>query len=272
MPERVIVTREIAPFPHRAADAHKGDAGRVVVIGGCAGETMMVGAVALAANAALRTGCGLAQALVPESLRPPLAVLAPCATMRALPNDAVAVLKAIADFQADAVALGPGLGDSLSPETLAAVLQQCDRPMVVDADALNQLSRAAPFKLPPGNRVVFTPHVGEALALSLVDGWGGVFVLKGAGTVVTDGRRLYVNATGNPGMATAGTGDVLTGMIASLLAQGLEALEGAILGTYLHGLAGDFAAEEMGRRSLIATDLIDYIPEALSEHELSNTD
>lgn len=293
MTENVIVTQEIAPLPRRAADAHKGDVGRVIVIGGCAGETMMIGAVALAANAALRTGCGLVQALVPEPIRAPLATLAPCATFRTLRDDPAFILQAAAEYQADVVALGPGLGSSLAPETVADIIRTSDRPLVVDADALNLLARAPVFKLPFGRAVVFTPHPGEAkalagrsitrsfdrsaaqrrdLALLLVHTYGGVFVLKGAGTVVTDGRRLYVNATGNPGMATAGTGDVLTGMIASLIAQGLEPLEGAILGTYLHGLAGDFAAEEMGRPSLVATDVIDYLPEALEEHELAHAD
>ncbi|MCO6435815.1 MAG: NAD(P)H-hydrate dehydratase [Phycisphaerae bacterium] len=293
MAREVILTREIAPLPKRSQDAHKGNAGRVAIVGGCCDEQMMVGAVALVGNAALRAGCGLVQAIVPEALRGPLASLIPCATFRTLPTDSGKALEALAEFDADVLALGPGLGKTLTPEAIVAILSSWERPVVLDADGLNLLARAG-GKKPLSTRVVLTPHPGEARrllqgrgtdrefdrsaeqrreqAIALVEAYGGVMVLKGAGTIVTNGLRMYVNATGNPGMATGGAGDVLTGIIAGLIAQGMDPLEGAILGVYLHGLAGDFAAEEMGRRSMIATDIIDYLPEAFAEHELAQAD
>jgi len=291
MPSDVIITREVAPLPERRDDAHKGDVGRVVVIGGCCAEVVMVGAPALAANAAFRTGAGLVQMFVPEAIRTSVAVLAPCATTRTLATDTDALLTAVSDFHADAVALGPGLGDTLSPGVIADLLTRLPRPVVVDADGLNLLAAAPTFTIPDPQRVVLTPHPGELARLLVARGleptvdrspasrrtaacalsaaYGCVAVLKGRGTVVTDGRRLYVNETGNAGMATGGAGDVLTGVIAALIGQKMEPLEAAILGVYLHGLAGDFAAEELGRWSMTAMDLVEYLPEAFSEFEMS---
>jgi len=286
---QVIVTREIAPLPKRADDVHKGDVGRIAVIGGRYDEVVMVGAPTLAANAAFRSGAGLVQLLVPEPLRAAAAVLSPCATVRTLPCDASTLLQAVADFGADVAIIGPGLGDSLEPAVVATFLKEFGGMIVVDADALNLLSLAPPFAIPQGKRVVLTPHPGEArrllsacgagespmnspktrqeAALALVRAYGCVVVLKGRGTVATDGARVYVNETGNSGMATGGAGDVLTGVIAGLMGQRLLSLEAAILGVYLHGLAGDFAAEEIGRCSMTADDIIDYLPEAFCEHE-----
>ncbi len=291
MPSEVVITREIAPIPERRDDAHKGDVGRLVIVGGCCGETLMVGAPALAANAAFRSGAGLVQLFVPESIRSAAAVLAPCATTRTLPTDASGLLEAVTAFHADVVALGPGLGESLTPEVVAEFLASFAGPIVVDADGLNAIAKAPPFEIPDPRRVVMTPHGGEMRRLLAARGYnrpvdaspegrreaaceltaryGCTTVLKGRGTVVTDGQRLFVNETGNAGMATGGAGDVLTGMIAALLGQHLDTLEAAILGVYLHGLAGDFASEELGRLSMTALDLIEYLPEAFSEHEMS---
>lgn len=289
---RVIVTREIAPIPKRADDAHKGDVGRIVVIGGRCDEVVMVGAPTLAANAAFRSGAGLVQLLVPEAIRAAVAVLSPCSTVRTLPCDTSTLLQAVADFGADVAIIGPGLGDSLEPAIVATFLREFGGMIVVDADALNLLSLTSPFAIPQGKRVVLTPHPGEArrllascgkpeipmstpstrqeAALALVRAYACVVVLKGRGTVVTDGARAYVNETGNSGMATGGAGDVLAGIIAALMGQRLASLEAAILGTYLHGLAGDFAAEEIGRCSMIADDIVDYLPEAFREHETAD--
>lgn len=289
MSDEVTITREIAPLPSRADDAHKGDVGRIAVVGGCCDDVLMIGAVALTANAALRSGAGLVHAIVPESLRTTVAVLVPCATTRSLPTDTHALIDAVESFGADVVALGPGLGQSLEPSTILDFLAQFDGAVVLDADGLNQLARIAALKVPNADRTVLTPHPGELkrllashelmppsgdtatarrdAALLLHRSVGGTVVLKGRGTVVTDGRRLYVNETGNSGMATGGTGDVLTGIIAALLGQAMQPLEAAILGTYLHGLAGDFAAEELGRHAMTAQDLIDFLPEAFAEHE-----
>ncbi|MCH9001584.1 MAG: NAD(P)H-hydrate dehydratase, partial [Planctomycetes bacterium] len=279
---------EIAPLPERKPDAHKGDAGRVVVIGGSCGEVMMVGAPAMTASAAFRTGSGLVQLFVPEALRAPVAVLSPCATIRTLPAGSEALLAAIDEFRADAVAVGPGLGRSIEPTVLVDLLKSHSGAVIIDADGLNLLAETDPFDIPDPRRIVLTPHLGELnrllearkmgrkvtrdsasrrdAACALVEAYGCTVVFKGRRTVVTNGDRLYVNETGNVGLATAGTGDVLTGILASLMGEAMPAFEASILGVYLHGLAGDFAAEELGRRSLTATDVIDYLPEALCDH------
>lgn len=291
MASDLIITRELAPLPDRSDDAHKGDVGRLAVIGGCCSEVVMVGAPALAANAAFRTGSGLVQMLVPEPIRTSVAVLAPCATTRTLPIDADALLEAVADFGADVVVLGPGLGDSLTPQIVVGFLSHYTGPAVIDADGLNALASTEFGPLPSPQRIVVTPHVGELgrllsargidctvggsaesrrdAASALVDALGCVVVLKGRGTIVTNGERLYVNETGNAGMATGGSGDVLAGVIGGLIGQAMEPYEAAILGVYLHGLAGDFAAEELGRWSMTAMDLVEYLPEAFSEYGMS---
>lgn len=294
MASDVVVTKEIPPLPERADDAHKGEVGRVAVIGGAYGELTMVGAPAMSANAALRGGAGLVRIWVPQEIILPVSVLAPCATIHTLSSSTAAIIKSLAEFQADVVVLGPGLGMTLSPAVAADIIRQFPGPLVVDADGLNRLAEAKLVDFPKPQRIVMTPHVGEAdrllksrghskaigrtrtsrsdAALALSQAYGCAVVLKGAGTVVTHGARLYVNETGNSGMATAGSGDVLTGLIAALIGQGMEPFEAAILGVYLHGLAGDFAAEELGRRSLTANDLIEFLPEAMTEHILAAAD
>lgn len=296
MPIEPSITREISPLPSRRDDAHKGDVGRLLIVGGRHDDLAMVGAPALAANAAMRSGAGLVQLLLPAELRVPTLTLAPCATARTLSNSGEQILKAAHEFCADVLAIGPGLGLSISPSTLAEVVVRFAGPIVVDADGLNLLAAATKFSIPNPQRIVLTPHVGEAkrllksrghdvaidttaarreAACLLAEEFQCVVVLKGRGTLVTNGERLYINDTGNPGMATGGTGDVLTGVIAALLGQKMEPLEAAILGVYLHGLAGDFAAEELGRLSMTAQDVIDYLPDAFCDHEsasMSSTD
>lgn len=310
MTSKPIITREIAPLPTRAPDAHKGQVGRVMIIGGCVGQVTMIGAPALTARAALRSGAGLVQLVVPSSAQLAAVTIEPCATARALPSyiqqeeqsppqrsraessdqahrvaSSEVSLSAMAeDFQADVVAVGPGLGNSIPPEALKELLTSYDKPMVVDADALNLLASMKPFDIPNPQRVVLTPHPGEmkrlirgwtdrpppsdrqAAALLLAEAFGTVVVLKGKGTVVTNGERLFVSQSGNAGMASAGTGDVLTGIIAAMIGQGLSPQEAAILGVHLHGLAGDFAAHELGQLPLTAIDLIDALPDAFAEH------
>ncbi len=301
----LIVTREISPLPDRSLDAHKGDAGRILVIGGCSADTLMVGAPALVANAALRAGAGLVQMLVPADLRQSVCVLAPCATSRSLSDSPQEILRCATEYTANVIAIGPGLGRTLCAETIVRLLDGFDGPCVVDADALNTLASLPPppigmdtgvanpslhrWPIHDPHRVVLTPHPGEArrlldafgiaksidstphsrraAACALVDATGCTVVLKGHGTVVTNGDRIYTNETGNSGMATAGTGDVLTGVIAALIGQHLSPFEAAVLGVYLHGLAGDFAAEELGRHAMTALDVMDYLSEAFVEHE-----
>jgi NAD(P)H-hydrate epimerase len=200
---------------------------------------------------------------------------------------------------ATALALGPGIGRSDTlVEFVEAVYSVVSVPMVVDADALYALSQKPQALASPGRVRVLTPHAGEferltgqrlnpakrvEVAAEFARGADDIHyefrqkngesanlivVLKGHETVVTDGRRFAINQTGNPGMATGGAGDVLTGIITGLLCQGLEPFDAARLGAYLHGLAGDLAAEILGQASLIATDIIDYLPQAF--HAFAN--
>lgn len=178
------------------------------------------------------------------------------------------------------LAVGPGLNRGAAvTQTVTGLLPRCRLPLVLDADGLNALEgRSGCLKNNPGPRVL-TPHPGEFARLLGADvatvqarrqehavrfaaEHGVVLLLKGHGTIVTDGRRMYQNATGNPGMATGGTGDVLTGVIAALIAQGLEAFAAAQLGAWWHGLAGDLARDELGEICLIASDLLQFLPQA----------
>lgn len=284
---------EIPKLPPRKSGAHKGHFGRVLIIGGCRG---MIGAPALAANAAFRSGAGLVRIATPERIQLATASLAPCATSIALSEDRGGyinrsaineILDAIEDN--DSVALGPGLGRTHELQTVVeTIVCQCDKPLVIDADGLNHLAAVlagagSPITL--SDRTVLTPHPGEMTRLwkavfreelpsdrteqaeTLAQRLGVVVALKGAATVVTDGQRTYTNETGNPGMATGGSGDVLTGIIAALKARQkgagqMNSLDAAILGVFLHGRAGDLAAAIMGEESLIASELFDWLPEA----------
>jgi ADP-dependent NAD(P)H-hydrate dehydratase len=185
--------------------------------------------------------------------------------------------------QATVVACGPGLGRSLDLDELVQRLyQEIPVPMVFDADALNALATEPETLTHPGGPRILTPHPGEFArligrksegklrgdaAVQLAARCNVVVVLKGHRTVVTDGGRQAVNATGNPGMATGGSGDILTGLIAALVCQGLAPFDAARLGTHLHGLAGDLAAKELGQVSLIASDLVKFLPKAFLEYD-----
>jgi NAD(P)H-hydrate epimerase len=272
-------------LPPRPADSNKGSFGRVLVIAGSRG---MSGAAVLCASAALRGGAGLVKAAVPAEIQPMVAVGQPCCTTLALPHDAdgrisalaLSSLLALAEAH-DVVAVGPGLdrcGELTS--LLIELTGQVARPMVIDADGLNAFAgQAERMRTSAGPRII-TPHPGEfarllqtdvktvqasrsELAAEFAGAHNLVFVLKGQGTVVTDGRRVYVNDTGNPGMATGGTGDVLTGLVAALLGQHLPPFDAAQLGVWAHGRAGDLARDQIGEVSLIATDLLDFLPPAL---------
>jgi NAD(P)H-hydrate epimerase len=253
----------------------------------------MSGAAVLCGSGAIRGGAGLVRVATPAEVLPIVASANPCYLTAPLAADAAGQVSTAAVDQvltlaakADVLALGPGLG--LSDETARFVEQLLDRiapPVVLDADGLNALARLLAegwnqAKRQSSSALVLTPHPGEfarltqsstagvlerrdELAAEFAARQGVVLVLKGQGTLVTDGHRLYRNTTGNPGMATGGTGDVLTGLIAAFVAQGLEPFAAAQLGVYAHGLAGDLAAEAVGEVPLIATDLLDYLPRAL---------
>lgn len=247
----------------------------------------MIGAPALTANAALRSGAGLVQIITPREAMSMVAPLAPCATTRCLSDDGELSKQAV-EFGADVVAIGPGLGTSIRPDRVAALLTEFSGGIVVDADALNALASVGEWSAGWPANVVLTPHPGEFqrlqeglglpisanqdrldAAVALANRTKVTVVLKGQCTVVTNGEQYYVNQTGNAGMATAGTGDVLTGTIAALMGQGMSAMDAAVLGVHAHGLAGDAAAAHLGRISMTALDLIESLAEAFSdlEHE-----
>jgi len=181
-------------------------------------------------------------------------------------------------------AMGPGFGRSSGITSLVGnLIRTIKIPMVLDADGLNALIDQTEQLRHNSGPMILTPHPGEfarlldcdvptvqacrqELAIQFAAKYGVIVVLKGHGTIVTDGRRVYQNQTGNPGMATGGTGDVLTGLIAALLGQGLEPFAAAQLGVYLHGLAGDLAAKEIGQVSLIASDLLTFLPKAFCQY------
>ena len=279
------VVKSIPELEPRKADAHKGDFGRVCIIAGSVG---MSGAAALAGRAALRAGAGLVRVAVAESILPIVAAIEPSFTTIRLPQDSAGRISAKAMSiilsaveENDCVAFGPGVGVSGALHSiLQTLLELQDLRLVIDADGLNNLSAIKHWPDKLKAKLVLTPHPGEikrlwkALfreqlpnqrqdqAVRLAQETRTIVALKGAGTIVTDGQKVYVNKTGNPGMATAGSGDVLTGVIAALVGQGLGSFDAAVLGVYIHGLAGDIAAERIGQVSLTATDIIDSLPNA----------
>jgi len=279
---------QLPRLSQRGAAAHKGDFGLALVVGGSRG---MAGAVALAGMAALRGGAGLVRLAVPEVCLETVAQFDPAymtVPLRADRRGRIsldALPQIIAQVEsATAVALGPGMGRSPGINTVVCRLYETvARPLVVDADGLNALAnRLDTLGCPAGPRIL-TPHPGEFVRLAgtkptgererikaaatLASRLGAVIVLKGHGTVVTDGRHTAINTTGNPGMATGGSGDVLTGLIAALLGQGLDTFGAAQLGVHLHGLAGDLAAESLGQYSLTAGDLVGWLPQAFCEYQ-----
>ncbi len=282
------------PTPaRRETHSHKGDYGRAVIFGGSPG---MAGAPALAGMACLRSGAGLVNVVTPSSVQATVAAYCPAYTTATLAprsfflssNDSLLASGwsqwRAAIGNATAVAVGPGMGTAYANSTVVAQAHnRMEQPAVLDADALNALARHRSQLRPPAGPRVLTPHAGEFARLDgeplanpnddterrersaeLAKSIGGetVVLLKGPRTVVTDGERYAVNTTGNPGMATGGSGDILTGIVTALLAQGLSAFEAARLGAYVHGLAGDLAAAKLGETSLTAPDLIERLPEA----------
>jgi NAD(P)H-hydrate epimerase len=255
-------------LPPRPRDSHKGANGHVLCIGGDHGSG---GAIVLCAQAALRAGAGLASVATRAAHVPPLLARQPEAMAHAVESaDALAPLFA----RADVIAIGPGMGQGEWGRAMLDAVLAASKPLVLDADALNLLG-AAPRALPAD--AILTPHPGEAArllgtdtasvqadrneaALALVRQHGAIVVLKGAGTIVAaPGRMSRVVAAGNPGMATGGMGDLLTGVIAALRAQGLDAFDAASCGALLHAHAGDLAAREDGMRGLLPSDLLRWL-------------
>jgi hydroxyethylthiazole kinase-like uncharacterized protein yjeF len=282
----LIEPRDVAVhFPPRPREAHKGGFGHLLVVAGSVGKT---GAAALAARAAMRAGAGLVTVATAASVQPVLASLILEAMSEPMPETpahsiAPAARERLGDLAEgrDAVALGPGLGVHEDTQALArSLVFECARPFVVDADALTAL--AGHLERLPGAPAArcLTPHPGEmarmlgvgvaevqrdrvATVRRFATTWHAHVVLKGATSVIgfPDGTVL-LNPTGNPGMASGGTGDVLTGVLGAFLARGLVATDALAAAVFLHGLAGDVAAERHGQESLVASDVIEALPEA----------
>ncbi len=265
--EAALIDRSDIFLPRRERDGHKGTYGHVLLIGGSVGYT---GAIAMAARAALRSGAGLVSVLTPAEVYPIVAQACGPEVMvhpfkEKIPLD-------LSNF--DALLAGPGLGRTGATRILTeALLETCTVPLVLDADALCVTpEKIAAAKCP----VVLTPHPGEFERLfgsPVTDRWaqakeaaektGKTIVLKGSGTVVADpGKKLAINMTGNPGMATGGSGDVLAGLLSGLLGQGMAPFNAAMTAVYLHGIAGDIAAHDFTQPALIATDIIKALPDA----------
>ncbi len=281
------------PLLRRKPDAHKGDFGHIFIL---AGSARFSGAAVLSSEAAMRSGAGLVTLGIPKSLNSALIKIKPKEVMTfPLPETSDGALSLsgynkIKGFEnnIDVLAIGPGLSQNKSTQSLVRkILSKTDKSMVIDADGLNalvgylDLLRVKSYELRV--TMILTPHPGEMarlmgisikevqnnrkdIARKFAKHYKVTTVLKGHNTVVADySGNLYINKTGNPGMATAGSGDVLTGMIAAFLGQGLSAFNAAKYGVYLHGLAGDLAAKEKTQIGMIASDIIDKIPEAIKK-------
>ena len=264
-------------LPDRKPESHKGDYGRILLLCGSRGYT---GAAALAARGALRCGAGLVYLGVPESIYAIMARKLDEPIVFPLPDEG-GMLAPDAPIgeklkNMDAVLIGPGWGQSAG--TLAAlktVLTEFAGPVVVDADGINLL--AAHKDLLRGRKypTILTPHMGEfarigqvkatreETAVAFAEEYGCILLLKGHETLVTDGKSCYLNTTGNPGMAVGGSGDVLAGIIVSLLGQGLEPLTAAACGAWLHGAAGDLCAKELGQYGMLPGDMVEALPRLL---------
>lgn len=282
---------QVPYLPKRAETSHKGTFGHVLLIAGGRGKA---GAPAMAGASALRSGAGLVTIACPAEVQPTVAGFEPSYMTYPLANDDAGLIdfgRCRPDLQrlidgADVLAIGPGLGQSERIRDLVTWLVETQaKPLVLDADALNVLDGHTDVLSKAQGPIILTPHPGEFARLegkgrtiaqvqagredSAVEFAGRfaniVVVLKGFETLVTDGKSLYRNNTGNPGMARGGSGDILTGVIAALLGQHLAPFAAAQLGVYAHGLAGDIARDHNGEVGMIAGDIVDSLPDVF-EH------
>ena len=272
-------------MPTRPENSNKGDFGRVLIVGGSRG---MTGAAVLSAYSALRTGAGLVTLATAESERAIAAGFYPEIMTAGLDaKNGIICASATKELLRlstgkNSIVFGPGLGQS--PEilpVLAELLRSYTGSLVIDADGLNALSKNVGILKEKSCEVILTPHPGEMsrlvgreveevqqnrqeIAEKFAKEYDVCIILKGHASVVAKkGCKTFINPTGNPGLSTAGTGDVLAGMVAAFLAQGLDLFNGAILGVYVHGLSGDIAKEPRGAHGMVASDVIDAIPEAI---------
>lgn len=268
----LIHSSDLSPlFPRRPRDTHKGSYGHVLCIGGSKGFS---GAITLAACSAARSGAGLVSAFVPEAIHPLVALAVP----------EVMVHSSMPDGKWTAIMVGPGMGRAATTrEQVLQLLETSTTPLILDADAITVLAEHTDAIATAKCSVVLTPHPGEfatllglkvedvqadrfGMAKMAASKWNCVVVLKGAGTVVAAPEHsLAINLTGNPGMASGGSGDVLAGILAGLVGQGIPPYEAACAAIWLHGRAGDLAATEKSQTSIIAPDLIEKLPEAFRE-------
>ena len=274
---RALVRQYCLP---RKPDTHKGNYGRILIIAGAEGYT---GAPALAAKAAVRSGAGLIFLGVPRAVYPIVAskldapVVFPLAdgdgklSSAALPE----ILRRLETT--NACLLGPGLGRGEETDhVVRKIVSRCTCPLVLDADGINAMAAHKDILREAGCPLILTPHEGEfrrltdapetdrvSGAMNLARELNAIVLRKGHETVITDGFMTYVNHTGNPGMATGGSGDVLAGILVSMLGQGVPPLEAAALSAWLHGSAGDLAAAELGQYAMGPNDLIDNLPRLL---------
>ena len=262
----------------RPRDIHKGDCGRVLLI---CGSEEMAGAAIFASRAAIKSGSGLVYTCTAREIYPVLQISVPegiCKSWDKVKDNL---------NQYDAIAIGPGLGTGQGTASmLNHLLSKYDGTVIIDADGLNAIAADDALQALVADthaKVIMTPHVGEArrllggqadkgnlsreeLAEALTKKYKCIVVMKGAGTIVALSETCaYINTTGNPGMATAGSGDVLTGIVASFAGQGMAAEDAARAGVFVHGLAGDLAAEHFGEYGLTASDIADFVPFALKE-------
>ena len=264
-------------LPDRKADAHKGDFGKILLLCGSRGYT---GAAALSAMGALRSGAGLVYLGVSESIYAIEAAKLNEAIVFPLPdedgklsiNALPKILKILPDM--DAVLFGPGWGQSEGTFLIAKeILEGYEKPVIVDADGINVLAKHMDIVRERKAPTILTPHPGEfarmggdnsldrqVAAENFAGEYGCILLLKGKDTVITDGTQTYINPTGNPGMAVGGSGDVLAGIIVSLIGQGIVPLEAAACGAWLHGAAGDICAEEIGQYGMLPTDMVEVLP------------
>ena len=265
-----------ALLPPRPGDSHKGKNGRVLL---CVGSRRYTGAALLSAAAALRVGCGLLEAAVPGAVKPAFSML-PEACCTAVSDgdgwDGEAIVNATALLpNRQAIAIGSGMDVCANADLLSAAVMT-RTPLVIDADGLNLLARNRDLLQSLHENVVLTPHAGEMarllggsvrdvtqnpkeIAAEAAKAWNCVVLLKGAETYIALDGRMAVNRTGNPGLAKGGSGDVLTGLLAGLLAQGLAPFDAACAGAYLLGVSADTALALLGNRMLMAGDVVDAV-------------
>ncbi len=273
---------DLCHLPMRKADSHKGTYGKTLLI---AGQHNMAGAACLSGEAAYRTGTGLVQILTEECNRIIVQSCLPEAILSTYESDHFKIDLEKLLHWSTAIGIGPGFGkDSLKNHLLQEILEKADCPLVLDADALNMIAEDPNPLLYCKQPVIITPHimemsrltglsVGEIKAnpmetsIQFSKTYHVICVLKDARTIITDGTHVCINTTGTNGMATGGSGDVLTGIITGLLAQGMEAFTAAKIGVWIHGKAGELAAESCGNRSTLAKDLIHGMMKLLTEAE-----